>query len=77
MATTAYASAFAGVPPARRKAPISAFAKRLVNAIAVSRMRAAEAELRRHGFIVGETVLTQGEYRAIGLGKADLLPFNT
>ena len=58
--------AFAAVP-ARRKAPISAFAKRLVNAIAASRMRAAEAELRRHEFLVRETALTQGEYRAIGL----------
>ncbi|HEX2510655.1 MAG TPA: hypothetical protein VHK66_09070 [Microvirga sp.] len=76
MATTAYAPGFTAVP-ARRAARIATFAKRLVNAIAASRMRAAETELRRHGFLVRESALTQGEYRAISLDKADLLPFNT
>lgn len=76
MAVTTFAPGFtAGL--ARRKAPIAAFAKRLVNTIIDSRTKAAEAELRRLEFLVRETALAHGEYRAVGLGRADLLPFNS
>lgn len=74
MAYTASLPAFADAP--RGKSAVPAFARRVINAIVASRVEAARAELRRHDFLLRETALTHGEYRAIGLDKADLLPFN-
>jgi hypothetical protein len=74
MATTTTISGFAAAPAARKVA-LPNIAKRFVNALVASRMRAAEAELRRLDLLVRETALTHGEYRKIGLDKADLIPF--
>jgi hypothetical protein len=59
-----------------RPSAVAAAAKRLVNALVASRVDAAERVLRRHRGFLHETALIAGEYRAIGLDKADLLPFN-
>lgn len=75
MATTVYSPGFAA--PARRNIRLPTFVKRLINAIVASRVEAARAELRRHDLLIRETALTHGEYRKIGLDKAELLPFNT
>jgi len=49
--------------------------RRVVNAIVASRVDAAERELRRRALPIRETELVYGEYRRIGLDRADLLPF--
>jgi hypothetical protein len=55
--------------------PVGRFFKRLVNAIAASRMAAAERHLRQHHALLGETRLINGEYRKISFNNADFLPF--
>jgi hypothetical protein len=75
MSTTIFAPALA--PSAPRLPGLSKAAKGFVNALVASRMRAAEAELRRHRFLYAETDLIHGDYRKVGLDRADLLPFNT
>lgn len=50
--------------------------KRFVNALVSSRVRAAQAELRRHDIMIHETSLIHGPYRRISLNEAELLPFN-
>jgi hypothetical protein len=50
--------------------------KRAVNAVVASRVDAASRELRRRGLYVPETAILHGDFRKIGLDKADLLPFN-
>jgi hypothetical protein len=74
MASTVFASAPS--PAVGPASLVATAARRLVNAIASSRIDAAERELRRHTVVIGETGLVHGEFRAISLDKADLLPFN-
>jgi hypothetical protein len=55
--------------------PVSGFFKRLVNAIAASRMATAERHLRERHALLGDTVLINGEYRKISFNNSDFLPF--
>jgi hypothetical protein len=51
---------------------VGRFLKRLT---AASRIDDAERELRRHGALLPETALVQGEFRRISLVRAAVLPF--
>lgn len=73
MASAALSSRHAS---AANPSAFAAAAKRLVNALVSSRVEAADRELRRRSGFLHETALINGEFRAIGLNKADLLPFN-
>jgi hypothetical protein len=74
MATAVFTSPLTST--ADRPSALVALAKRFVNALVASRIEAAERELHRHERLIHETALVYGEYRRIGLNKADLLPFN-
>jgi hypothetical protein len=58
-----------------RRPTVSRFFKRVVNAIAASRMATAERHLRERHALLGDTVLINGEYRKISFNNADFLPF--
>ena len=66
----------AALAPAFGKAAPTVFMRQGV-ATAAGRVRAADAELRRHLVLTGETALVHGPYRQIGLRAAEILPFNT
>jgi hypothetical protein len=73
MAASTFAPAFTA--PVGRPSAVASVARRFVNALVASRAASAERELRRRGFF-NESALVNGEFRKIGLDKADLLPFN-
>jgi hypothetical protein len=55
---------------------IVSLAKRFVNALVASRIATAERELRRHEALIHETARLHGDFRRVGLDRADLLPFS-
>ena len=74
MATT-YASVSAN--SGARRSPLGSLFSRCVDAILERRMRAAQAELRRHRVLTAETALVDGRSGRTGLREAGRLPFTT
>jgi hypothetical protein len=71
MIAAVFASALTG---RRVSSRLETVFKRIVNAVAASRMRNAERELRRYDAFVQDLALEHG-HQPMHLSRADLLPF--